>query len=55
MNKKKEYTITIVISIKVKSKLKYQDMINEFGQECDYNIPSTNNVKVINTEIQELE
>ena len=50
MAKEKEYTLTVTIQVKVKSKLSLQDTIDEFGNECSYELPSTENVEVVDTE-----
>ena len=50
MAKEKEYSFTVTIQVKVKSKLSLQDAKEEFGNECGYELPSTENVQVVETE-----
>ena len=51
----KTYNLTVTVSIKVKSNLSIEDVIDQFGNETDYNFESTDEVKVIDTEILEVE
>lgn len=45
-----EQTLYVIIAIKVKSNMSLENTIDEFGGECNYNFPSTENVEVVNTE-----
>lgn len=45
-----EQTIYITVAVKVKSNLSLEDTIDEFGSECSYDFPSTENVEVVSTE-----
>lgn len=49
-NKTKEYMFTVTMQVKVKSKLSLEDAMDEFGNECSYELPSTENVEVVETE-----
>jgi len=45
-----EYTFKVTISVKVKTDLPMEAAIDEFGGDCEYELPSTDNVKVVSTE-----
>jgi hypothetical protein len=45
-----EYNFTVTFSVMVKTDLPMQEAIDEFGSNCDYELPSTDNVKVVSTE-----
>jgi len=45
-----EFTFTVTFSVKVKTDLSIENAIDEFGSNCNYELPSTDNVKVISTE-----
>jgi hypothetical protein len=45
-----EYTLTVTISVKVKTNLSIEDAIDEFGSECNYDFPSTENVEVVSSQ-----
>ena len=51
----KTHTLTITVNIKVKSNLSYEKLVDEFGSEVDYTFESTDNVKVLETSILEVE
>lgn len=47
MNTQKLY---VTICVSVESDLSLEELIDEFGSECEYDFPSTENVKVLNQE-----
>lgn len=45
---KHKHTLAITVYVTVESSLEsLEDLIDEFGSECSYEFPSTDNVKVI--------
>jgi hypothetical protein len=51
----KHYKIKVLIEVEVSSEYNnIEDVIDEFGAETDYSLPSTENVEVRNTEILEI-
>ena len=51
----KTYYLTITVQVKVESNLSIEEVIDQFGSETDYNFESTDDVKVLETEILEVE
>lgn len=47
-------TLTFTIKVEVESNLPYEDMVDQFQSETDYNFTDTDDVKVIGTEIIEV-
>jgi len=45
-----EHTLKITIMVKVTTDLSFEDAVDEIGSECEYDFPSTDNVKVVSTE-----
>lgn len=51
----KTHYLTITVQVKVESNLSIEEVIDQFGSETDYNFESTDDVKVLETEILEVE
>lgn len=47
--------LTVTVSIKVESNLSYEDMIDQFGSETDYDFKSTDDVEILEMQIEEVE
>jgi hypothetical protein len=47
---KKKYIFAVTILVNVETKLELREAIDEFSCECPYDLPSTENVQVVNTE-----
>jgi len=50
----KTHTLTVTVQIKVESDLPIEQLIDNFGSETNYDFGSTEEVKVISTEITEV-
>lgn len=50
MKYKYKHTLEVTTYVTVETDLGYQEMIDEFGSECSYEFPSTDNVKVTKLE-----
>lgn len=49
--KKSKFKLLVTIAVEVESDFTaLADVVDEFGSDCDYSLPSTDNVKVLNTE-----
>ena len=48
-----EHFIAVTVNIKVESDLSTEEVVKEFAGETQYKFPSTENVKVVNTELLE--
>ena len=51
----KTHYLTVTVNIEVESDLPIEDLIDQFGSDTDYEFKSTDDVKVISTEILEVE
>ena len=51
----KTHTLEITVKVKVQSDLPIEHLIDEFGQETDYNFSDTDNVRIVATEILNVE
>lgn len=49
-SEKKTYTLYATIKIEIETDLHITDAIDEFGNDCWYDFPDTDNCKVIKTE-----
>ena len=45
-----KHKVYVCIEVEIETDLDYEDAIDEFGSESDYNIGSTDNVKVVKQE-----
>lgn len=50
----KTHYITVTVQIKVQSNLSIEDIIDQFGNDTDYNFTDTEDVEVMETEILEI-